>query len=81
MKKNSEFINEDTYQTLIELKTDGQSHEKAITPLWKKKNQRESKKDYSIFVATPVHSDCSIHYAQALLEFQKMSLEKLNFAF
>jgi hypothetical protein len=45
-------------------------------PLWKKKTQSESKKDYSIFVATPVHSECSIHYTQALLEFQKMSLEK-----
>ena len=34
------------------------------------------KSSYSIFVATPVHSECSIHYTQALLEFQKLSLEK-----
>jgi hypothetical protein len=27
--------------------------------------------DFSIFVATPVHSDVSIHYCQALLEFQQ----------
>ena len=26
---------------------------------------------YKIFVATPVHSDCSIHYTQALLKFQQ----------
>ena len=75
MKKNNQFVNEDTYQTLIELKTEGQSHEKAITPLWKKNNEKP-KAPYSIFVATPVHSDCSIHYAQALLEFQKLATEK-----
>ena len=27
-------------------------------------------------MATPVHSECSIHYTQALLELQKMALEK-----
>ena len=76
MKKNDQFVNEDTYQTLTELNIDADLNEKARIPLWKKKPQRESKKDFSIFVATPVHSECSIHYAQALLEFQKMSLEK-----
>jgi hypothetical protein len=29
-----------------------------------------------IFVATPVHSECSIHYTQALLKFQQMCLAK-----
>jgi hypothetical protein len=49
-----------------------QEYEKAITPLWKSDNKVNKKqKPYSIFVATPVHSECSIHYAQALLEFQK----------
>ena len=76
MKKSDQFVNEDTYQTLTELNVDAELNDKARMPLWKKSTQRESKKDYSIFVATPVHSDCSIHYAQALLEFQKMSLEK-----
>ena len=76
MKKNNQFINEDTYQTLTELKTDPQPHEKAITPLWKKSKEKKAKAPYSIFVATPVHSDCSIHYAQALLEFQKTCFEK-----
>ena len=28
-------------------------------------------KKFSIFVATPVHSEVSIHYFQACLEFQK----------
>ena len=77
MTKNNQFVNEDTYQTLTELKTEPQSHEKAIMPLWKKQSkQKKPKAPYSIFVATPVHSDCSIHYAQALLEFQKLALDK-----
>jgi hypothetical protein len=29
------------------------------------------KADYSMFVATPVHSECSIHYTQALLRISK----------
>ena len=77
MKKNEQFVNEDTYQTLTELKTEPQPHERAITPLWKdKKEVKKKKAPYSIFVATPVHSDCSIHYTQALLEFQKLALDK-----
>lgn len=42
-------------------------------PIWVEKPQlkfKQAKKDYSIFVATPVHSDVSLHYTQALLEFQ-----------
>jgi hypothetical protein len=31
---------------------------------------------YKIFVATPVHSECSIHYTQALLKFQQNCLQK-----
>ena len=75
-EKNDQFVNEDTYQTLTELNIDTDLNDRARMPLWKKKTKKESKKDYSIFVATPVHSECSIHYTQALLEFQKMSLEK-----
>ena len=76
MKKNDQFVNEDTYQTLTELKTDPQPHEKAITPLWKNKSKEtKPKADFSIFIATPVHSDCSIHYTQALLELQKHALD------
>ena len=44
-------------------------------PLWFKKPlpklELGSVKPYSIFLATPVHSECSIHYTQALLEFQR----------
>jgi hypothetical protein len=44
-------------------------------PIWVNKKELPKLeievKPYSIFVATPVHSDVSIHYTQALLEFQK----------
>ena len=64
-----ETINKDTYQTLKELKIDSKPFDKSITPLWKNNTSGDTK-PYSIFVATPVHSECSIHYTQALLEFQ-----------
>ena len=49
-----------------------QNHE----PIWFNQEQRPTEPDtdfskYAIMVATPVHSDCSIHYAQSLLELQK----------
>jgi hypothetical protein len=31
---------------------------------------------YSLFVATPVHSEVSIHYSQSLLELQKYCFKK-----
>jgi len=45
-------------------------------PIWFNKEPRPTEPDtdfskYAIMVATPVHSDCSIHYAQSLLELQK----------
>ena len=53
---------------------------KKITPMWKTDNGQlkpvKKRTDVSIFVATPVHSDCSIHYAQGLLEFQKLCMNK-----
>lgn len=67
-----ETVNKDTYQTLKEIKIPGESHEKSITPLWKS-NKPKSK--VSLFVATPVHSDCSIHYTQALLELQQTCIK------
>jgi hypothetical protein len=70
-----ETINKDTYQTLKELKIDSKPFDKAITPLWKN-NTNVDTKPYSIFVATPVHSECSIHYTQALLELQKLTFKK-----
>ena len=75
LDKGSEKIDEDEYT-------------KRIKPLWKNKNEDSKFKlqldtaPYSIFVATPVHSDVSMHYTQALLMFQKMCAErrvKVNF--
>ena len=48
-------------------------------PIWFNKNSNERVVDisgpkYRIFVATPVHSECSIHYTQALLKFQKQCM-------
>ena len=47
-------------------------------PIWFKEDQPEESKTqelkpkkFSIFVATPVHGDVSIHYFQACLDFQK----------
>jgi hypothetical protein len=71
-----ETINSDTYQTLKELKVDSKPFDKAIEPLWKNNSSKEEIKPYSIFVATPVHSECSIHYTQALLELQKIAFQK-----
>jgi len=46
----------------------------ASKPIWIKPrpaDKLDDGADFSIFIATPVHSDVSIHYTQALLEFQK----------
>ena len=48
-------------------------------PIWFNKSSNEKGIDisgpkYRIFVATPVHSECSIHYTQALLKFQKQCM-------
>jgi hypothetical protein len=52
-------------------------------PIWIQ--EKESKPDRTvvinqspikIFLATPVHSECSIHYTQSLLEFQKACFAK-----
>ena len=69
-----ETINKDTYQTLKELKVSPQPYEKNITPLWKSTKEVEPNHSNqpSLFVATPVHSEVSIHYAQALLELQQL---------
>lgn len=49
-------------------------------PMWfnktiESKTETKPNKKFSIFVATPVHSDVSIHYFQACLEFQKHCLK------
>ena len=40
-------------------------------PIWLK-NERP----VSLFVATPVHSDVSMHYAQTMLELQKECMKR-----
>jgi len=71
-----ETVNKDTYQTLKEIKVNSELFNKATTPLWKTNKKIEETKPYSIFLATPVHSECSIHYAQALLELQQLCHSK-----
>lgn len=58
--------NEDTYQVVQNVNLS--------KPIWVNKKQDKSKKNISIFVATPVHSECSIHYTQSLLQFQQMCM-------
>lgn len=48
-------------------------------PIWFNKEQRSQdtkEAGYSLFIATPCHSECSIHYAQSLLELQKHCFKK-----
>jgi hypothetical protein len=87
MSENKISINEDTYQTLYNLNVkpmprvvDGA---KKVTPMWKTDTGQRpptklelQKSPYKIFVATPVHDQCSIHYAQGLLEFQQLCFKK-----
>ena len=51
----------------------------ASKPIWFNKKKEEDfnidlKKNVSIMVCTPVHSEVSMHYTQALLEFQKVCM-------
>ena len=72
---SNKYINEDTYQTLQEVNIEPQSnYEKAIEPMWKE--NKDEFKDIELFVATPVHSEVSIHYTQALIEFQRECFNK-----
>lgn len=45
-------------------------------PIWINKPQEASGEHPIIFVATPVHSDCSIHFAQSLLLLQQECFKK-----
>jgi hypothetical protein len=55
------WINENTYQTIKEVNTESKV--------------KQTKNNLpKIFLATPVHSECSIHYAQSLLKFQQECL-------
>ena len=75
---NDKYVNKDTYQTIqkVEVQSDFGA---AIKPLWKKQeNKVKEKTKYSqkILIGTHVHSDVSIHYTQALLEFQQECFKK-----
>ena len=67
-----ETVNKNTYQTLKEIKISSQPLQKSVVPMWKPDTGQS---EYSIMVATPVHSECSIHYTQALLELQQLCIK------
>ena len=68
--KNEVSVNEDTYQTLKDVRTDS-------LPMGYTKD--EVSKDV-IFVATPCHSEVSLHYVQSLINFTKLCYKKkVNF--
>ena len=72
---NNKYINEDTYQTLQEVNIETQSdYQKAIEPLWKE--SKDQYKGIEVYVATPVHSEVSINYTQALIEIQQECFKK-----
>ena len=58
------WFNEDTYQTIQQSTTNAEVIDLSDP-------QPESKSPWKIMVCTPVHSECSIHYTQALLKFQQ----------
>ena len=59
--------------------------ERATKVLWKKKKEFKlefEQSPHKIFVGTPVHSNVSMHYTQALLEFQQACfVEKIQVTF
>ena len=72
-----EYINEDTYQTVKDVSVEAQSdYDTAIKPLWKPETEKPVKPKHRIFLGTPVHSEVSIHYTQALIEFQQACFKK-----
>ena len=72
-----ETVNKDTYQTLKEIKVSSEPGVKATIPMWKPNTNQVKLEEspISLFVATPVHSECSIHYTQALLELQQLCMK------
>ena len=81
---SDKYINEDTYQTLEDVKIKPQSDfEKSNnTTMEKDTDKIIQKSPHEIFVGTPVHSDVTIHYTQALIEFQgECFKEKIKVSF
>jgi len=52
------------------------SENKKITTINLEEAFKDKKSPISIYVATPVHSECSIHYTQSLLTFQLACLQQ-----
>lgn len=52
-------------------RTQKPSFEDSIKPMWKQKELQMQQPKYHIYVATPVHSEVSIHFTQCLLEMQQ----------
>jgi hypothetical protein len=52
------------------------SGNKQITTINLEEALKDKKSPIGIYVATPVHSECSIHYTQALLKFQQECSKK-----
>lgn len=70
---------------LKKFRVDSPQTELANKPLWKTQDKfvlQKEESPYKIFVGTPVHSDVSMHYCQALLEFQQACIaEKIQVTF
>tara|TARA_R100001129_G_scaffold117633_1_gene81243 strand:- start:248 stop:1159 length:912 start_codon:yes stop_codon:yes gene_type:complete len=62
--KQETIINKDTYQTLKDIRVD---QPQGLNNEWSKD---------IIFVATPCHSEVSLHYVQGLIEFTKLCYHK-----
>ena len=51
-------------------------------PIWMREETSKLEDKPVIFLATPVHSECSIHFTQALLSFQqRCAQEKIGVSF
>ena len=78
----SDWINKDTYQTI---KQAGTNMVKPNEPIWFKENQKDTsvttfnigaRSPHKIMICTPVHSDVSMHYCQAVLKMQQECMKR-----
>ena len=70
MRKPNEpiWFNEDTYQTIKQTNTNSSG---VVTTI-----NIGDRSRYKVMVCTPVHSDVSMHYCQAVLKFQQECMRK-----
>ena len=78
----SDWINKDTYQTIKHAST---NMVKPNEPIWFKENQKDTsvttfnigaRSPHKIMICTPVHSDVSMHYCQAVLKMQQECMKR-----